>query len=100
LYVRVCSEYLVSSYTGIALRSESPSGKCAKLHTVATTNNRDTCRNHSIIACSHHIYMVLFFAHIPFMVNRTFSATPAGSSSLYCAVKRSIIAANILFVGM
>ena len=28
-----------------------------------------TCRNHSIIACSHHIYMVLFFTHIPFMVN-------------------------------
>jgi len=31
----------------------------------------------TIIACSRHIYMVLFFAHIPFMVNRTFSAMPA-----------------------
>jgi len=35
-----------------------------------------TCRDHSIIACSRHIYMVLFFAHIPFVVNRTFNATP------------------------
>jgi len=31
----------------------------------------------TIIACSHHIYIwVLFFMHIPFMVNRTFNATP------------------------
>jgi len=27
-------------------------------------------RNHSIIACSRHIYMVLFFTHIAFLVNR------------------------------
>ena len=33
-------------------------------------------RNHSVIACSRHIYVVLFFAHIPFMVNCTFSAMP------------------------
>jgi len=32
-------------------------------------------RNHSIIACSRHILWVLFFAHIPFVVNRTFNAT-------------------------
>jgi len=31
----------------------------------------------SIIACSHHIYMVLLFTHIPLVVNRAFSATPA-----------------------
>jgi len=36
-----------------------------------------TCRNHPIIARSHHIYMVLFFAHILFVMNRAFSATPA-----------------------
>ena len=34
-------------------------------------------RGHSIIACSHHVYIVLFFAHIPFVVNHTFNATPA-----------------------
>jgi len=36
-----------------------------------------TGRDHSVIACSRHIYVVLFFAHIPFVVNRAFSATPA-----------------------
>jgi len=35
-----------------------------------------TRRDHSIIACSRHVYMVLFFAHIPFVVNHTFNATP------------------------
>jgi len=35
-----------------------------------------TCHDYSIIACSRHIYVVLFFAHIPFVVNRTFNATP------------------------
>ena len=35
-----------------------------------------TCRDHSIIACSRHIYVVLFFTHIPFVVNHTFNATP------------------------
>jgi len=33
-------------------------------------------RDHSIIACSRHIYMVLFFTHIPFVVNRAFNAPP------------------------
>ena len=33
--------------------------------------------NHSIIAYSRHIYVVLFFAHISFVVNHTFNATPA-----------------------
>ena len=35
-----------------------------------------TCYDHSIIACTHHLYMVLFFTHISFMMNRTFNATP------------------------
>jgi len=35
-----------------------------------------TWRDHSIIACSRHIYLGLFFAHIPFVVNRAFSAMP------------------------
>ena len=41
----------------------------------AASNNRVMHRDHSIIACSRHIYMVFFFAHIPFMVNH--NATPA-----------------------
>jgi len=66
-------------YSVIVLRSESPSGKWAKLHTVAASNNRDhaprslfayaivtftslvspeiTRHDHSIIACSRHIYV-------------------------------------------
>jgi len=35
-----------------------------------------TRRDHSIIACSCHIHVFLFFAHIPFMVNHTINATP------------------------
>ena len=33
------------------------------------------CRNHSIIACLRHIYILLFFMPIPFVVNHTFNAT-------------------------
>jgi len=35
-----------------------------------------TRRDHSIIACSHHIYILLFFAHIPFVVNHTINTMP------------------------
>ena len=37
-------------------------------------------RSHAAItlaACSHHAYILLFFAHIPFVVNHTTNATPA-----------------------
>jgi len=33
--------------------------------------------DHPIIACLRHMYTVLFFAHIPSVANRAFSATPA-----------------------
>jgi len=33
-------------------------------------------RNHSVIACSRRIYVVLLYAHIPFVVNHTFNVTP------------------------
>jgi len=78
---------------------ESLSGKCSNLHTVAASNNRDhltrslsSLPSGSTINCSpdsqallevtHQdhsigIYIwVLFFANIPFVVNRTFNATP------------------------
>ena len=35
-----------------------------------------TCHDHSIIACSRHVYILLFFAPIPFVVNHTFNAMP------------------------
>jgi len=50
---------------------------CAKLHTVAASNNRDHMP-WSLYYClfALHIIMVLFFTHIPFVVNHTFNATP------------------------
>ena len=60
------------------LRSGSPSGKCAKLRTVAASNNRDHTP-WSLCYClfaPHMCIWVLFFAHIPFVVNCTFNATP------------------------
>jgi len=83
------------------LRSEIPSGMCAKLRTVAASNNRDHARNLSLrtlvvtfnlsqvnisrattsqslllllVRATH--MMVLFFPHIPFVVNHTINATP------------------------
>jgi len=35
-----------------------------------------TRRDHYIIACSRHIHIFLFFAHIPFVVNHTINAAP------------------------
>jgi len=58
------------------LRSEIPSGKCAKLRTAAASNNRDHASQSLIISCSRHAYILLFFAHIPFVVNHTINATP------------------------
>jgi len=61
----------------LLLRSEIPNGKCAKLHTVAASNDRDhTPWSLYFTACSCHLYMVLFFAHFPFVVNRTCNAAP------------------------
>jgi len=86
----------------ILMQLEIPSGMFAKLHTEAASNNRDhatqslfayacryvqsftsQCRQSFhvaislIIACSRHAYiMVLFFTHIPFVVNHTINATP------------------------
>jgi len=61
----------------LLLRSESPSGKCAKLHTLAAGNNRDH-PTRSLYNClfAPQITWVLFFAPIPFVVNGTFNATP------------------------
>jgi len=36
-----------------------------------------TRRDHSVIACLRHIYILLFFAHILFVVNHTINAMPA-----------------------
>jgi len=77
----------------LVLRSEIPSGMCAKLRTVAASNSRDHARNLSfrtlvvtfnrshinigrattsqslllLLVCATYI-MVLFFTHIPFLL--------------------------------
>jgi len=49
LWQSICSENSISSFlvlvTLLLLRSEIPSGVCAKLRTVAESNNRDHARN-------------------------------------------------------
>jgi len=64
-------------HSNILLRSEIPSGMCAKLRTMATSNNR-VHMPWSLYYClfAPHICMVLFFRHTPFVVNHTFNATP------------------------
>jgi len=48
------------------------SSMCAKLRTMAASNNRDHARNLSYYCLlAPRIYVFLFFAHIPFMVNHT-----------------------------
>jgi len=67
----------------IVLRSEVPSGMCAKLRTAAANKNRDHESQSLLLLLAHTTYlMVLFFTHIPFVVNHTINATP--SESLLC----------------
>jgi len=59
------------------LRSEISSGICAKLRTVAASNNRDHVLQSLLILLARAAYiMVLFFPHIPFVVNHTINVTP------------------------
>jgi len=55
----------------------NPSGMCAKLRTVAPSNNR-VHMPWSLCYClfAPHICMVLFLTPISFVVNHTFNATP------------------------
>jgi len=75
--VCVLESWRVRFFIVVLLRSEMPSGMCAKLRTVAACNNR-VHMPWSLCYClfAPHICMVLFFAHIPFVVNHTINATP------------------------
>jgi len=98
----------------VLLRSEIPSDMRAKLRTVAASNNRDHARNLSLhrlvimfnrshvnigrattspsllllLARATYI-MVLFFTHIPFMVNHIINATPPESLQQYLDCKHN-----------
>ena len=63
-------------HSTILLQLEIPSGICAKLRTVAASKNR-VHMPWSLYYClfAPHIRMVLFFMHIPFVVNHTINAT-------------------------
>jgi len=62
--------------TLVVLRSESPSGICEKLRTVAASNNRDHApRSLNYCLFAPHV-CILLFAHIPFVVNHTINTTP------------------------
>jgi len=61
----------------VLLRSEIQSGTCAKLRTVAASNNRVHASQSLLLLLARATYMtVLFFVHIPFVVNYTINATP------------------------
>jgi len=50
---------------------------CAKLRTVAASNNKDHAPQSLLLLLARATYiMVLFFTHIPFVVNHTINATP------------------------
>jgi len=79
IHRRICShcQILILNWVFVLLRSEILSSMCAKLRAVAASNNRvhmPWSLNYCLFA--PHICMVLFFRHIPFVVNHTFNATP------------------------
>jgi len=80
-------------HSTILLRSEIPSGMCAKLRTVATSNNRDHPTRS--LYCSRHIHVFLFFAHIPFVVNHTINATPPERLQQYGQTPPLIVAYDL-----
>ena len=75
------------SFNYVLLRLEIPSGMCAKIHTGAASNNRDHALQSLLLllACGTYI-MVLFFTHIPFVMNHTINATPPERLQQYMLV--------------
>jgi len=60
------------------LRSESPSGMCAKLHTVAASNNIETCAAITLLLLGRATYIwVLLLITFRSWWTTHFSATPA-----------------------
>jgi len=76
-----------SCHSTILLRSEIPSGMCAKLRTAAASNNRDHALQSLLLLLARATYiMVLFFMHIPFVVNHTINAMPLERLQQYLPV--------------
>ena len=89
------------------LRSKIPSVIYAKLHCGSKsftlwqqTTIEFTRRNHSYCLIAPHICMVLFFAHIPFVVNRAFNATPAEWLQQDLTIRRSGFTFRVLRISI
>jgi len=69
-------------HSTVLLRSQSPSGKGAKLHTMTASNNRNhmPCLLFLPVHATHT--SMLFLAHIPFVVHRTCD----GASTIRCRI--------------
>ena len=68
------TKYHLSSL--VLLRSESRAACAQSFAPWQQATIEITRRDHSIIACSRHIDIFLFFEHIPFVVNHTINLTP------------------------
>jgi len=78
VFINLRSAECVCSYYGLRVVAiGNPERICAKLRTVAASNNR-VHMPWSLYYCLFvpHICMVLFFTHIPFAVNHIINATP------------------------
>jgi len=75
------------------MRLESSSGKRTSFTLRQQATIEFTCHNHSITACSHHVYMgvILCTHHILFVVNRTFNAMPTERLQHYLGVEIGIL---------
>jgi len=69
---------------------------CAKLRTVAASNNRDHASQSILLLLARTTYMmVLFFTHIPLVVNHTINATPPERLQQYQILKKAGISKTI-----
>jgi len=51
------------------------------------SNNRDHTHDHSIIACSHHLYMGAILCPHPIVVNHAFNVKPrSGNKTIHCKI--------------
>jgi len=70
-------QFAISAWGGVAIVAIGKARAACVQNLWQQATIEFTRHDYSVVACSSHIYLVLFFAHIPFVVNRAFSTTPA-----------------------
>jgi len=101
-FCEVCTSHDLPGHSTILLRSESPSDKCAKLHTVAASNNR----NHMpwslyyCFACSHHIYMEAVLRAHPVRGESHIQRNASGEIATLPFLSLSFLPCKIRFLGL